>query len=96
MVVRKCGHLSAPPGEGGVFSCLVVASQLGKCYKVKLGLESGKTVGCEVCRCVGVWMGCVCVCACVVYQFLWVGVVEQATCDLKQGEVVGGALQDTE
>ena len=39
---------------------------------------------------------CVCVCMCVVYQFLWVCVVEQATCDFKQGEVVGGALQDTE
>ena len=51
-----------------------------------------------VVRCVGVWVcgWVVCVCMCVVYQFLWVGVVEQATCDLKQGEVVGGALQDTE
>ena len=39
---------------------------------------------------------CVCVCVYVVYQFLWVGVVEQATCDLKQGKVVGGALQDIE
>ena len=74
---------------------MVVASQLGKCYKVKLGLESGRR---WVVRCVGVWVcgWVVCVCACVVYQFLWVGVVEQATCDLKQGEVVGGALQDTE